>query len=108
MACLTTICVFAVSIVATNWSYSSAQDTYRDDGRRPSYRKSDNERRIQDQLQVPHFRSGAQQSEAVLQQILEVLQRMDQRVEKLERYAEAMQRTVPNSRNLPPITERGR
>ena len=94
-------------LFAANWNITSAQDTYGTD-RRPTYRKTDNERRINDQLQVQHFRSGAQQSEVILQQILEVLQRMDRRIENLERIADTMHRAAPNNRNLPQVPGRAR
>ena len=96
-----------VLLVAANWNSGAAQDMYRDE-RRPSYRETDRERRINDQLQHRHFKSGGQQSEATLQQILVVLQRMDRRLENLERVAESMQSVEPNQPLQPPVSGRPR
>ena len=102
--------VFAICftfLFATTWNQIFAQDSYRNN-RRPTYRETDRERRVQEQLRVQHFRSGAQQSEVILKEISDTLKRMEKRVEKLELLAEAMYSATPNRPKSNPVYGRTR
>lgn len=90
--------VLVVCVFAANRKPTAAQDLYQKD-RRPTYRQRENDRRLEGQLKQQHFKSGAQRSELILQEISQTLKSIDERFERLEKLAELRIQSDPTMRS---------